>query len=115
MVINERKEIVHKEVEDVPVGRVCDACGKEIKPIWFVKQYNYFVVHTYHNDWANDSCESHEYFDACSPECATKMAEAYLKRAFNGINTMSIEIEHTRCLSNGTIRTHPCKIEGWPE
>ena len=116
MVINERKEVIHKEVKDIPIGRVCDCCGKKIEPVRFspyVNEYNYFVVHTYHHDWGNDSIDSHDYYDACSPECAVSMANLYLTKSYGGTNTNIIEIAHTRSLSDGTDRTYPHKIDEW--
>ena len=117
MRITERKEVVHTKVEEVTIGRICDYCGKEIKPIDTYRpnsdEYNYFYICTHHHDWGNDSIESYESFDACSPECALKLAEAYLKEAHkNYCNTKEIEISHVRSLSSGTDRDYNLTIEG---
>ena len=106
MKIEERKEIVKKTVESVIVGRKCDVCGSEITE--FISgglprgQYNYFAIRTWHNDWGNDSVESHEYYDACSPECVMKFAKLYIEGAYKNVtNTHNIEISHVRCLADG--------------
>lgn len=106
MTITERKEVVKTEVEDVLIGRKCDICKKEILPIEEGKpyhgQYNYFVIHTWHSDWGNDSVDSHEYLDACCPECVNKYVENYIKAAYERVcNTKSIEINHARTLEKG--------------
>ena len=99
MKIEEMKEITKKIVEKTIVGRKCDICGKEIKPNARNNQYNYFALHTWHNDWGNDSCESHEYMDACSPECVKKFTDEYIKDAFeNFANTHEITVSHVRTL-----------------
>jgi len=96
---------------------VCDCCEESIKPIRNIAfncdEYNYFVITTSHHDWGNDSCDSVESFDVCSPECAEEMAGKYLRKAFGGHNTMQIEIEHVRSLRDGTDRDYMKKIEGW--
>ena len=104
MKITERKEVTHVNVDEVIVGRNCDICGKGIYPSkdWDAR-CNYFVIHTWHNDWGNDSIESHEYFDACCPDCVMKFTQKYIKDSFEGMthNTMKIEIAHARTLAEG--------------
>ncbi len=60
------------------VSKKCDVCGKEIPPTTIPHKYgepiyDYYEVVTHHNDWGNDSVDSYEHFDACSPECACKL------------------------------------------
>ena len=101
MKITEKKEVTHVTVDEVIVGRKCDICGKQIERIKYYG-YNYFLIHTWHNDWGNDSIESHEYMDACCPECVMKFAESYLSDAYKKpVNTHAIEIEHIRTLEDG--------------
>lgn len=106
MKITEQKEVVRKTVESVIVGRKCDVCDAEIKEFVFGGlprgQYNYFVIHTWHNDWGNDSVDSQEYYDACSPECVMRFVKLYVEGAYKDVtNTMEIEISHVRCLADG--------------
>ena len=103
MKIEERKEVTHTTIESVIVGRKCDVCGNDIKPITYpMRQYNYFVIHTHHSDWGNDSVDSHEYFDACSPDCVMKFSEKYVKDSYDRIsNSKVIEISHVRRLEDG--------------
>lgn len=37
----------------------------------------YFKVHTWHNDWGNDSVDSHEYFDLCK-DCIKEFVVNYI-------------------------------------
>ena len=102
MKITEKKEVTHVTVDEVIVGRKCDICGKEIKKSRDNYSYNYFVIHTYHSDWGNDSIESHECFDACCPECVVMFSSDYICDAFKYTNNSKvIEIKHIRTLEDG--------------
>jgi len=84
------------------VGKKCDICGKEIPPTVIPHRYgepihDYYEVTTHHDDWGNDSVESYERFEACSPECANKLWEKYIRDSAGKTNTMYIEIEHINC------------------
>lgn len=101
MKITERKKVTHVEIEEVIIGRKCDVCGSSITGSER-EGYNYFLIHTWHNDWGNDSVDSHEYMDACSPECVMKFTEEYIRDSFiSKINTKSIKIEHVMSLAGG--------------
>lgn len=67
--------------------RFCDFCKKEITK-------EHWRIHTYHNDWGNDSCDSYEDFDACSPDCLQKAFDKYIEESSDGLNTCHIEVEH---------------------
>jgi len=100
--IVERKEVTHVTVDEVIIGRKCDICGKNIEKANDLKDYNYFVIHTWHNDWGNDSIDSHEYYDACCPECVMKFTKEYIEKSFaKEINSKEIKISHARTLSEG--------------
>lgn len=78
-----------------PTERLCDICGKPVNP------HNWFRITTSHSDWGNDSIESYETGDACSPECVLKFTREYVEDSFdNEHNTKVIEIEHRRSLGN---------------
>ena len=101
MKITEDKEVIKKRIESVIIGRKCDICGKPIEELRHYG-YNYFLIHTWHNDWGNDSIDSHEYKDACCPECVIKFTESYISDAYKKpINSRAIEIVHVRTLENG--------------
>lgn len=102
MKITEKKEVTHVSVDEVIVGRKCDICGKNIeKRNGF---YNYFVIHTWHHDWGNDSIESHRYKDGCCPECVMKFTQEYIEDSFaNPLNSHEMEISHVRTLNDGAI------------
>lgn len=90
----EKRQTVIKEVV---VGKKCDVCFKDIPPTsdsFPRTNHSYFNITTHHHDWGNDSCESFEYFHACSPACALKFATEYLNKDFDGHNSREIEIEH---------------------
>ena len=98
MKITEKKEVIKKQIERVIVGAKCDLCKKPIEKI-DCHNYNYFVVHTWHNDWGNDSVDSHQYQDACSPECVMKMLKPYLEYAYkHPYNSMGVEVTHERSI-----------------
>ena len=91
-IINTKKIIV---IRDCIVGKKCDVCGKDIPPtVTSRKCYDYYEVTTHHNDWGNDSVDSYDYFDACSPDCAHKLWEEYIRNSAGTRNTMCFEIEH---------------------
>lgn len=92
------KETIYTMRANVVIAKKCDVCGKEIPKSESVcgREYPFFSITTHHNDWGNDSIDSYEYFHACSSECATKFAQEYLGKCFNGINTCTIEIKHKR-------------------
>lgn len=66
---------------------------------------HYWEVTIGHNDWGNDSCDSIEHFDICSPDCLNKELQLYIQRSDgnNHHNTEYIEIEHTSisCYNKG--------------
>lgn len=102
MGIVETKEITHVEKEEKIVKRICDICNEEIKLSNDGHSYNYFVIHTWHHDWGNDSVESHDYLDACCPDCVMKFTKDYIESAYERIyNTKEIEISHVRSLEAG--------------
>ena len=78
----------------------CDECGKKLYPD---KDDGYVEVHTWHNDWGNDSCESHYYTDMCK-KCAAKFASEYILK-MNGTTEMEASYER--------IYSHETSIEGF--
>ena len=85
------KKITEKRMQEVIVTvdekMICDECGKEIKA-------GYWSLRTGHNDWGNDSIESVEHFDLCSPDCAREKFEEYIKESDSVLNSMYFELEH---------------------
>ena len=73
---------------------ICDICGKEFKPDrgYRVKSAEYIRVHTWHNDWGNDSCETHLNRDLCK-ECAAKFVADYIMNA-SGSMELELSVEH---------------------
>jgi hypothetical protein len=65
MKIKETKEVTEKMT--VTIGIKCDVCGNEHKGKYAPDEWHNIEQH--HNDWGNDSCDSYEYFDVCSPKC----------------------------------------------
>jgi len=97
--INAKKIVI---VQDCVVGKKCDICGKEIPPTVIPHKYgdpvyDYYEITTHHNDWGNDSIDSYEHFDACSPECAYKLWDEYIHNSRGVRNTRCIEVEHVNC------------------
>ena len=84
-------------IREVVVGKKCDVCFKDIPPTSrkFPRvSHPYFGITTHHSDWGNDSVDSFEYFHACSPACALKLATEYLNEDFDGHHSREIEIKH---------------------
>lgn len=89
-------------IRECVVGKKCDICGKEIPPRvtpyrFGEPVYDYYEVTTHHNDWGNDSVDSYKHFDACSPDCAYKLWEEYIRDSSAARNTMCIKVEHINC------------------
>ena len=78
MKIRETKEVTEKRV--VTIGYKCDNCGK-IHNGDFPEDWHEFSGH--HNSWGNDSCDSYEYYMACSPECFAKLLQQAVKEFEN--------------------------------
>ena len=80
------------------VGKKCDVCGKEILPHKRGgPMYDYYEVTTHHNDWGNDSIDSYENYDACSPDCAYKLWEKYIHDSAGTSKSLCIEVTHINC------------------
>lgn len=62
------------------IGRKCDNCGKVYSNRNFPDEWHNFSSH--HNEWGNDSIESYEYYDVCSPEC-------YVEKLIKVVDEMS--------------------------
>lgn len=96
--IKDRKEVREKviKMEDI-VERVyiCDVCkkvfAKSTDPDY--KRIDYFRIHTCHNDWGNDSVESHTYYDACCRQCTRKIIDDFLKQCEEELHTGNINID----------------------
>ena len=80
MKITEKKQFY----KDVVVAYKCDICGIE-----FLNN-NLIEVSAHHCEWGDDSCESYEYADICSPECYIKQLELFLDD-FDGYNSAEID------------------------
>lgn len=98
-IIKTKKTIV---IRDCVIGKKCDICGKEIPPTAIPHRYgepvyDYYSVTTHHYDWGNDSVDSYDYFDACSPDCVNKLWEEYIRDSSRKQNTMCIDVQHKVC------------------
>ena len=71
MKLTEYKEVTKRE--RVTIGYKCDNCGKIHNENSMPDSWHEFSGH--HNSWGNDSCESYEYYMACSPECYAKLLQ----------------------------------------
>ena len=65
MKVVETKQVT--ETKMVTVARKCDVCGKVHKGKRTPNEWHAFNHH--HNEWRNDSVDSYEYHEVCSPEC----------------------------------------------
>ena len=93
-------EVVKARIRKLEYVR-CDECGKIILPGKYKDiKSSYVRIHTWHNDWGNDSIESHEYGDYCK-NCAKVFIAKYIEEA-NG--TEELELEHLFCNEGTTER-----------
>jgi hypothetical protein len=65
MEVKERKEVT--EFKMVTIARKCDVCGIEHKGKYTPDEWHEFS-HS-HNEWGNDSIDSVENHEVCSPKC----------------------------------------------
>lgn len=65
MEIKEKQEVI--EIKSVTVAIKCDVCGKIHKGTDVPYEWHSFNHN--HNEWGNDSHESYEFHQVCSPEC----------------------------------------------
>ena len=83
-------EIKTKSVRKVEYIR-CDGCGKKITPYDYrTKKDHYVRIHTWDNDWGNDSVDSHKYGDYCM-ECAKSFVSTYVD---NMDGSEELELKH---------------------
>lgn len=80
------KIIEKRTVEtSVVVGYRCDSCAQEAD-----KPTNWVTVSHHHSEWGNDSCESHETFDLCSPKCYLEQLRSSVE-SLNGYRTGEVD------------------------
>ena len=98
--IQTEKATFLREVEEIVRSFVvCDVCGKKA-PIFnrFSGEVyqRYYSVTIWHSDWGNDSCDSYDEKQACSYQCALKLAENWFEENSDS-ETAHCDIEaHTR-------------------
>lgn len=85
-------KVTTKRIRNVEYIR-CDRCKKKIYPSKYRnKDSEYVNVHTWHNDWGNDSIDSHEYFDLCK-DCAKEFVAEYIDD-LSGTEELELSYEH---------------------
>ena len=91
-IIEKEKVTVEREIIK---GIECDVCKRKIVG-------KYWKLSTHHYDWGNDSIESYEDFDLCSPECISVMLNKYYERCKRS-DTQAFELEQAsmREVDNG--------------
>ena len=107
--LGEEKQVEIKTVSERQIEYMrCDKCGKKITPYKYKEKQNQFVrIHTYHNDWGNDSIDSHEYHDYCV-ECAKEVVAEYISE-MNG--TEELELENKYLTTNASYQGY----DGWED
>lgn len=92
-------EVKTKTIRKVMYIR-CDKCGKKILPGQYRSDANQYVrIHTWHNDWGNDSVESHRHGDYCK-ECARFFVSTYIDK-MDGTEELELENKY---LWSGEVR-----------
>lgn len=86
------REVVKQTVRKVEYIR-CDKCNKKILPSKRQeKKNNYIHIHTWHNDWGNDSIDSHKRNDYCK-DCAKQVVAEYISTS-NGTEELELQNEY---------------------
>jgi hypothetical protein len=98
MEIKENKEVT--EIRSVIIARKCDVCGKVHEGEHTPDEWHSFNHH--HQEWGNDSYDSCEYHEVCSPECYwVKFKECVLDlKGRNNAKVDEFEIQFARRLVN---------------
>lgn len=88
----------------------CDKCGKKIMPTQYRSEKSSYVhIHTWHNDWGNDSVDSHNYRDFCK-NCAKLFVTKYIA---NMNSTEELKCEHKNLFSNETYTGYKHYTDGY--
>lgn len=97
MKLTEYKEVTKRE--KVTTGYKCDECGKIDDGNNMPYDWHEFSGH--HNSWGNDSCESYEYYMACSPECYAKLLKKAVEEfeEYNDAEIDEFDIEFAKKMS----------------
>jgi hypothetical protein len=86
------REVVKQTVRKVEYIR-CDRCEKKIMPSKYREEKNNYVhVHTWHNDWGNDSIDSHERNSYCK-DCAKQVVAEYISTS-SGTEELELKNEY---------------------
>lgn len=102
MRIEQYENVVREERVLTQYRVVCDRCDKLIysektreknSPQFPKKYISYYSVTTGHNDWGNDSVESIEQMDICSPGCLRSLFDDYCGY-YEGTGSQYMNIEH---------------------
>ena len=103
------REVVKQTVRKVEYIR-CDKCEKKIIPAKYREEKNNYIrIHTWHNDWGNDSIDSHYRNDYCK-DCAKEVIAEYIS---NAKGTEELEFEHKRFWGNETHNGYDKFEEGY--
>lgn len=96
MEIKEKKKVVR--YEDVTIARKCDVCGNIHNGKHTPDEWHCFS--SSHNEWGNDSIDSFEQHEVCSPKCYwVKMKQCVNDLdGYNDAEIDSFEIQFARRL-----------------
>lgn len=75
--------------QEVTVAYKCDNCGKQVGTNHLPKDWHSFT--SYHDEWGNDSVDSLESYDVCSPQCYKSMLSFVVDNRLNGYRTAKID------------------------
>lgn len=100
--IKEVREVTEVKEKVIGFVKTCDVCGKVIYdtredvPMLGAHGQHWWELTTGHCDWGNDSIDSIEDFDLCSPDCLRHKLEEYIKDSNHEINSCYFNVEHER-------------------
>ena len=92
------REVVKQTIRKVEYIR-CDKCQKKIMPAKYREEKNNYIhIHTWHNDWGNDSIESDKRNDYCK-DCAKQVVAEYISTSSG---TQKLELQNKYLFENET-------------
>ena len=123
--LGQEKEIKVASVRVIDYIR-CDGCGKKIIPTRYISESSIYIhIRTWHNDWGNDSIDSHEHGDYCK-QCAKVFVNKYFDE-MQGTEEIHFEHRWLHCEEkyydynsdgyneNAKLSKHDCTTEGETE
>jgi len=102
MIKQERKEVIVSTL--ITAAYICDICGAE--HIGDIIPNNWHEFSHHHSGWGNDSCDSIEHFQVCSPKCYAIRIRESIKEVgeYGGAEIDGLDIPFAQNLSDSILK-----------